>query len=76
MDGVKEAQCARCAHFEVCALKEEFLAAQEAIDNTSMSFKEKDLDRVAIVYIRNLDWIKPIELQCKHYMKKGDVLTR
>lgn len=76
MGGVKEAQCARCAHLEVCALKEKFLAAQEAIDNTSTSFKEKDSDRVAIVYIRNLDWIKPVELQCKHYMRGGGAIER
>ena len=30
--GVKETQCTRCSHREVCSLKEEFLAAQAAID--------------------------------------------
>ena len=30
--GVKETQCTRCGHREVCSLKTEFLKAQKAID--------------------------------------------
>lgn len=30
--GVKETQCTRCGHREVCSLKTEFLEAQKAID--------------------------------------------
>ena len=35
--GVKETQCTRCEHREVCSLKTEFLEAQKAIDEVYVS---------------------------------------
>lgn len=35
--GVKETQCTRCGHREVCSLKTEFLEAQKAIDEVYVS---------------------------------------
>ena len=40
--GVKEALCARCSHREVCSLKAEFLAAQEAIDEAILHRERRD----------------------------------
>lgn len=39
--GVKETQCTRCSHREVCSLKEEFLAAQAAIDEAVLHRERK-----------------------------------
>ena len=35
--GVKETQCTRCGHRDVCSLKEEFLEAQKAVDEACVS---------------------------------------
>lgn len=40
--GVKETQCTRCGHREVCSLKTEFLEAQKAIDEAYISHPSED----------------------------------
>lgn len=65
MSTAKESLCTRCAHREVCSLKEQFLIVQEAIDTVMIGFSDK-----SIVYIRDIPWIKPIELKCIHYMMR------
>lgn len=47
--------CSRCAHNEVCSLKEKYIAAQKRIDD-------------AVDDIYNVpDFVSPIVLQCSHY---------
>lgn len=58
--GVKETQCTRCSHREVCSLKPEFLEAQKIID-------EACLIGLATIYIRDIEYIEPVKLRCKHY---------
>lgn len=38
MFGVKETCCTRCSHRDVCQYKEEYLAAQHAVDEVSVPF--------------------------------------
>lgn len=65
--GVKETQCACCSHREVCSLKQEFLAAQEAIDEAVLHRERKDYGPVSMIRIRDIKYIEPVELRCKHY---------
>ena len=66
--GVKETQCTRCGHREVCSLKTEFLEAQKAID--------EDGKKVGMIRIRDIKYIEPVELHCKHYIPDTGVNIR
>ena len=63
--GVKETQCTRCEHREVCSLKTEFLEAQKAIDEVYVSHPFLDIK-----------YIEPVELRCKHYIPNTGVNIR
>ena len=63
MTGVKETQCTRCIHREVCSFKKDFLLAQEVVDNTVYKL---DIDGNG-VYIGDIPFIYPVELKCKYY---------
>mgnify|MGYP006952237747 FL=1 len=65
--GVKETQCTRCSHREVCSLKEEFLAAQAAIDEAGLHRERKNDGALSMIRIRDIKYIEPVELRCKHY---------
>lgn len=67
MFGVKETCCTRCAHREVCQYKEEFLAAQNAVDEVSVHLPVKDEHTVKSILLRNISWIEPTELRCKYF---------
>ena len=60
MSGVKETQCTHCSHREVCAHKVEFLEAQYTVDRVTVNNG----------YLRDIEWIKPIELSCKYFHKE------
>lgn len=66
--GVKETQCTRCSHREVCSLKEEFLAAQKAIDEAVLHLERRDDGAVSMIRIRDIRYIEPVELRCMHYV--------
>ena len=79
MTGSKECLCASCAHLHVCSLKEMFLNAQTAVDNCTMSeatITDDGKPAAKMTYIRNIEFIGPIQLKCKHYMKRNEVATR
>nr|DAP19057.1 MAG TPA: hypothetical protein [Caudoviricetes sp.] len=67
--GVKETLCARCSHREVCSLKAEFLAAQEAIDEAILHRERRDDGAVSMIRIRDIKYIEPVELCCRHYVR-------
>ena len=69
MTGVKETACTTCTHREVCKYKDEFLAAQKAVDDTFMNLLNGERKRLV-----NISYIKPVELKCKFYRK--EVATR
>ena len=63
--GVKETQCSHCDHSQVCSLKKEFIAAQQAVDNVCVSLGDRTMKD-----LRNFDWIKPVALECIHFAKR------
>ena len=73
---VKEIQCTRCLHWEVCSLKEEFIKAQKAIDETYLSRPCEDGNKVAMVRIRDIKYIKPVELHCKYYVSNTGMILK
>lgn len=60
--GCKETQCTHCIHREVCSKKEDFLKAQEAVDNTFIGLGDK-----GGIYLRDIIWIHPVDLSCAHF---------
>ena len=64
----KETICTGCAHREICSLKEEFLNAQEAVDNAIVSRKSGTSDKICMIDLRNITFIEPVKLVCKHYI--------
>lgn len=71
MFGVKETCCTKCAHKDVCQFKEEYLAAQAAVDNVSVNLPAKDERVNRCIDLRNIPWIEPVELKCKHFIPAG-----
>ena len=45
--GVKETQCTRCGHRDVCSLKEEFLEAQKTVDEAYVADHVKTVKKWA-----------------------------
>lgn len=64
--GVKETLCTSCVHCEVCSKKGEYLEAQSAVDNTQVYLEER-----SSYYLRDIKWIRPVQLQCTYYMSNG-----
>ena len=61
--------CKDCIHSNVCALKNDMLGITSAIDNIDVvasSYGER-------VLLRDISWIKPVELKCVHYLRKEAV---
>lgn len=65
MCGVKETQCSHCDHLQVCSYKEQFLAAQKAVDDVCVSLGDRKMKN-----LRDFDWIKPVMLECIYFSKK------
>lgn len=63
--GVKETLCSQCDHLQVCSLKKDFIAAQQAVDNVCVSLGDRTMKD-----LRNFDWIKPVALECVHFDKR------
>ena len=61
----KETRCTHCEHLPVCSLKEQFLAAQQAVDGVQVSLGDRSFQS-----LRNFDWIKPVNLDCVHFSRK------
>lgn len=63
MTCVKETLCTSCVHREVCSKKEEFQAAQKAVDDILVGLGDK-----GVIHLSDMKWIRPVQLQCTHYM--------
>ena len=74
--GVKETPCTHCEHREVCSLKAEFLEAQKAIDEVYVSRSCEDGKKVAMIRVRDIKYIEPVELRCNHYIPNTGVNIR
>ena len=66
----KETMCTTCIHQDVCSLKEKFLDAQKAVDGLVVYDKLPD-GKLGQVKLRDIGFIKPVELACIHYIYKG-----
>lgn len=65
--GVKETCCTKCAHKDVCQFKEEYSAAQAAVDDVSVNLPTKDEHTNRHIRLHDIPWIEPVELKCKHF---------
>lgn len=62
----KETCCTHCEHLQVCSLKEQFLAAQQAVNSLQVGLGGQSFLRS----LNSFDWIKPVELECVHFSRK------
>lgn len=62
MYGCEETLCTTCSHREVCSKKEDYLSAVKAVKGIMVSLG----DRKAI-YLKDMNWIRPVRLECIHY---------
>ncbi len=71
--------CETCRHIQVCKFQAEFLDAQNAVNNAVINFsvsKEDGKTGYGIKYLKDIDYIQPIKLQCKHYENKHTSILR
>ena len=66
----KETMCTTCIHQDICSVKEKFLDAQKAVDGLVVYDKLPD-GKLGQVKLRDIGFIKPVELSCIHYIYKG-----
>ena len=66
----KETMCTTCVHQDICSVKEKFLDAQKAVDGLVIYDKLPD-GKLGHVKLRDIGFIKPVELVCIHYIYKG-----
>ena len=66
----KETMCTTCIHQDICSVKEKFLDAQKAVDGLVVYDKLPD-GKLGQVKLRDIGFIKPVELECIHYVYKG-----
>ena len=66
----KETMCTTCIHQDICSVKEKFLDAQKAVDGLVVYDKLPD-GKLGQVKLRDIGFIKPVELECVHYVYKG-----
>ena len=71
----KETMCATCVHQDVCSLKGKFLDAQKAVDGLVVYDKLPD-GKLGQVKLRDIGFIKPVELACIHYVHKGPLFVK
>lgn len=66
----EETMCTTCIHQDVCSLKGKFLDAQKAVDGLVV-YDELPTGLLGQVKLRDIGFIKPVELECVHYVYKG-----
>ena len=66
----KETMCTTCIHQDVCSLKGKFLDAQKAVDGLVV-YDELPTGLLGQVKLRDIGFIKPVELECIYYVYKG-----
>ena len=66
----KETMCTTCIHQDICSLKEKFLDAQKAVNGLVVYDKLPD-GKLGQIKLRDIGFIKPVELKCIHYVYKG-----
>lgn len=65
----KATACTSCIHRGVCVYKDNFLKACDAVNDVMVHLESNRMIR-----LREIQWIKPVELHCKHYYREGEVM--
>ena len=63
--GVEETQCTHCDHLQVCSPKEQFIAAQNAVNRLTVNLGDQTMKD-----LRDFGWIKKVKLECEHFAAK------
>lgn len=63
--GVEETLCTHCSHRDVCSLKDQYLAAQSAVNEVMVHYGDNAMKR-----LRDFDWIERVKLKCTHFVAK------
>ena len=71
----EEIMCTTCMHQDVCSLKGKFLDAQKAVDGLIV-YDELPTGLLGQVKLRDIGFIKPVELECIHYVYKGSLCVK
>ena len=71
----EETMCKTCMHQDVCSLKGKFLDAQKAVDGLIV-YDELPTGLLGQVKLRDIGFIKPVELECIHYVYKGSLCVK
>lgn len=71
MTGFRETACATCIHKSVCVYKDNFQSAHDAIGDVTVHLGSNKMIR-----LRDIQWIEPVDLRCKHYHYKEEVTLR
>lgn len=71
----KETMCTTCVHQDICSVKEKFLDAQKAVDGLVVYNKLPD-GKTGQVKLRDIGFIKPVELACIHFIPKDTTFIR
>ena len=69
MCGVKETQCTHCNHLQICSFKAQFLAAQKAVDEVTVSTGDR-----SFISLRDISWIRPVSLECSYFSGKVPIM--
>lgn len=64
--GAKETLCSRCAHWEVCAHKQDYLDILKAVENVCVVKNEPD-GKITSKKASNYDFVSKISVDCKYY---------
>ena len=72
-DGVKETQCTRCVHKDVCAYKFDYLNILKAVENARVSVvKETPDGGFSSKKVIDYDFISGISVGCRYYRHRTD----
>lgn len=65
-EGVKETLCTRCAHWEVCTYKQDYLDVLKAVEDASVIRGTLD-GKITSKKVIHYDFISEISVGCKYY---------
>lgn len=74
--GSEETVCTRCSHLDVCRYKDELLAAQEAVNNVTVSRDRDNDEGIRLIKLRDIPWIKRVRLDCVHFQDRTTNVPR
>lgn len=69
---IEGTMCANCSHRDVCSLKDQFIAAQKAVDEVSVNLG-CDGNKMSFKRLRDFNWIKRVKLECTNFIEKRTV---